>query len=359
MTEIAKAAPAVPGGDSGDLVAIARQTREIKELGQTLLASGLLPDAIRKPEAAVAIMLKGRELGIGPMYALSHIAIIKGRPTLSANLMAALVKRAGHKLRVIESTNEGCTVEGVRADDPRHPERLTFAEADAKRAGLWGQGAWRSYPRALLKARAITALCGSMFADVLSGCVYSPEEMGAEVDEAGEIVHSGDLYELRRKADPAKPDEPADDAEIVEEGPAEPEANTEHEDLLEQVGEAWNALPEEARPDKRKVWGFAKGSEADARKSLERLLKLAEASEEATPAPHPDEVGGVERGGAVKAGDPGRAATLEQIERLESLAAEIVEDGAAKMGEMLGKPLSDLTHEEAEEWLMRLSGRRP
>ena len=47
MTEKANALARIEGtGDSGDLVAIARQTREIKDLGKTLLDSGLLPDSI-------------------------------------------------------------------------------------------------------------------------------------------------------------------------------------------------------------------------------------------------------------------------------------------------------------------------
>lgn len=212
-------------GAAGDsLVAIAAQTRQIREVGETLLASGLLPDGIKKPEAAVAIMLKSRELGIGPMYALSHIAIIKGKPTLSANLMTALVKRAGHRLRVLESTDESCTVEGERRDAPGHPERVTWTEEDAKRAGLWGQGAWKSYPRALLKARAITALCGTMFADVLSGVIYTPEELGAVVDDEGQVVEAPDR-------EPAA--EPVKEAEVVEEEPDEEE----HEEVAELLDE--------------------------------------------------------------------------------------------------------------------------
>jgi hypothetical protein len=59
---------------------------------------------------------------------------------------------------------------------------------DAHRAGLSGKGPWKSYPAAMLRARAISAMARAMFPDALSGVVYTPEELGAEVDDDGHVV---------------------------------------------------------------------------------------------------------------------------------------------------------------------------
>ena len=50
-------------------------------------------------------------------------------------------------------------------------------------------------------------------------------------------------------------------------------------------------------------------------------------------------------------------ATRKQLNYLEALVADVVEDGIAKFEEMVGKPIGELTREEASEWIGRLSGR--
>ena len=58
--------------------------------------------------------------------------------------------------------------------------------------------------------------------------------------------------------------------------------------------------------------------------------------------------------------DEGRAglpATRKQLNYLEVLISDVVEDGLGKFEEMVGKPLSELSREEASEWIGRLSGR--
>jgi hypothetical protein len=50
-------------------------------------------------------------------------------------------------------------------------------------------------------------------------------------------------------------------------------------------------------------------------------------------------------------------ATKKQLNYLEALISDVVEDGIAKFEEMVGKPVGELTREEASEWISRLSGR--
>src|SRR5262249_15125593 len=55
-----------------------------------------------RPAIAAAI-LYGAEVGLEPMQALAKVAVIKGRPSLSAEAQRALVYRAGHELWFDES----------------------------------------------------------------------------------------------------------------------------------------------------------------------------------------------------------------------------------------------------------------
>ncbi|MGB7394340.1 MAG: hypothetical protein WA913_08110 [Pricia sp.] len=50
-------------------------------------------------------------------------------------------------------------------------------------------------------------------------------------------------------------------------------------------------------------------------------------------------------------------ATRKQLNYLEVLISDVVEDGVVKFEEMVGKPVNDLTREEASEWIGRLSGK--
>ncbi|MGH3088876.1 MAG: hypothetical protein ACRDSJ_16355 [Rubrobacteraceae bacterium] len=50
-------------------------------------------------------------------------------------------------------------------------------------------------------------------------------------------------------------------------------------------------------------------------------------------------------------------ATRKQLNYLESLISDVVDDGIPKFEEMVGKKISELTREEASEWIGRLSGK--
>lgn len=162
----------------------------MREQAKVLVTTGFLPTSIKTPEQAVAIMLKGRELGIPPMYALSNIAVIQGKPTANAELMLALIYRDhGDNAIWFEHTDaEYCTIEYRRKNWP-DSQAYTFRLQDAKTAGLTGNQTWQKYPQAMLRARCISAVARMAFADTIGG-LYTPEELGARVRVAddGEIV---------------------------------------------------------------------------------------------------------------------------------------------------------------------------
>jgi hypothetical protein len=153
-----------------------------------LAASGLLPQAYRRNPGNVLYAIEYAEmLGLAPMAALTGVHVIEGKPTASAGLISALVRRAGHKLR-IRGDADSATCQIVRADDPGYTFEVTFTAKDAQAAGLLGKDVWKKYRPSMLKARAITQCARDACEEALFGLHYTPEELGANVDEDGVVV---------------------------------------------------------------------------------------------------------------------------------------------------------------------------
>ena len=164
---------------STELVTIQSQ----KEYAEILSASNLLPRAYQKQPANVfTAMAMGEALGLKPIEAINSINVIQGKPALSAELMGAMVRRAGHKLRITCTKNPpSATATLIRKDDPDAPFTVTWDEKAAARAGLWmSSPSWQKYPDQMMRARAITEVCRMGAADALSGFVYTAEELGGE-----------------------------------------------------------------------------------------------------------------------------------------------------------------------------------
>lgn len=165
-----------------------QEFNQIREQAQVILASGFLPKSIARPEQAIAIALKGREIGIAMMMAFSHIHIVEGKPTISAELMLALIYRhcPSAQISFDQNDNNSCAI--IAARSSKHaPSRFVFSVDDAQRAGVMNKSNWQKYPAAMLRARAISAMARAVFPDALMGCSYIPEELGAVVDEEGNV----------------------------------------------------------------------------------------------------------------------------------------------------------------------------
>ena len=157
---------------------------QLRQLAEALHKSRLWKTG--SVEQALAVILMGRELGIGPTTALSNIIISAGKPTLGASLVGALIQKSGkYGYTVTEMTDQQVSVEffeklaNYNGQGVRQLGTSTFTLQDAQRAGLAQSQTWRSYPRNLLLARAITNGARWYCPEVFGGAVYDPEELGA------------------------------------------------------------------------------------------------------------------------------------------------------------------------------------
>ena len=161
----------------GDTDSWADVLGDIGDLAAKIAKTSFVPaDYQGKPAEIASCILTGRELGLGPMASLQGIVSIKGKPTLSAQLMRQLALRAGHDIAVEKSTDKVASVKGKRAGSDTWTT-VTFSIEDATRAGINRGDAWSKYPADMLMNRATSRLCRLIFADALGGVAYTPDEL--------------------------------------------------------------------------------------------------------------------------------------------------------------------------------------
>lgn len=167
-----------------------------------LAPSTILPTAYRGNAANAFVAAEtGAALGLEPLQALASIAVINGRATLSSDLMAAVIRRAGHTLRIVETSPESVTATLIRADDKTFKFEVTWDKDKAVKAGLWGQkGPWSQYPTQMLRARAITEVARQGASEALMGMIYSPEDFGATITDTGEVIEAEPVDEIHATA---------------------------------------------------------------------------------------------------------------------------------------------------------------
>jgi hypothetical protein len=212
------------------------------EGARMLLKSGLLPQGLKSPEAALFVILTGRDLGLSPVQSLRSIHVIQGKIEVAADAQLGLFHRSGGKSHWRALTNEQAVLE-LHAPWLTEPHVESFTLEDAKRAKLGGDN-WMKYPKAMLRSRAITAGLKSIGFDPTAG-MYAPGEIGGvETVVEGEVV--------------------AAPAEVVVESQTTDTLEESLYAMLDQVDEVTAAKARES---------LEKG--ADARKVLARLTEIA------------------------------------------------------------------------------------
>jgi len=316
---------------------------------QLLADADLLPKQfVGKPANVLYAIEYGRTLGITPVAAITGIHVIEGKPSASSGLIGALVRQAGHKLRVKSDGATTATAQIVRADDPDFTYECTWTLERAEQAGLlqikegkpWARdrngrpATWEKYTAAMLKARAITEVARDACEDVLFGLHYTPEELGAVVNQDGEPVEAS-VQQLRR-VQPGEADQWATPAATVAAGIADlpPESLTPAgRDYLHEARAASDAATV------RQIWTDAK-TEGARPEYLEQIAavgkeKAAAPVASADPAPADEVVDGEV---VTTPEDDYAAAVAELRDAAEAAHLDDFENGAAQA---LGMPIAD------------------
>lgn len=168
--------------------------RNLDDLGRVsdmIAASGLAPKG-DTPQAIGTKILFGLECGLSMMTALTHVAVINGRPSIYGDaIMSRIMSSPLFDFDAFDERFEN------DPSDLRNPPddfaavvtmgRFTrtgatkerterFSVGDARRANLWGkQGPWSQYPKRMMLWRARSFLARNLFADLLRGFQFAEE----------------------------------------------------------------------------------------------------------------------------------------------------------------------------------------
>ena len=156
---------------------------DVARVSRMFAESGFFSDAREAAQCGVKIMA-GAAWGIDAFSSMVGIHIISNKPSVSAGLMAAAVK--GHPkydYRLRENTDKVCRIEFFERTESLGVSQYTIEMA--QRAGLTNNPTWKKFPEAMLFARAMSSGVRKFCPDVFHASVYTPEELGAQVDEEG------------------------------------------------------------------------------------------------------------------------------------------------------------------------------
>jgi len=158
-------------------------------------------------EGIYAIVAKARAMNLDPVEALNGaLYFVKGKVGMSAEMMAALARQAGHSVTKDEkSTSTCCILHGKRKDNG-DIWTVSFSIEDAKRAGIYQEaGPWGKYPDVMCYNRAMSKLFRQLFPDLSKGVGYvldelqeitSPSYMETKEEKVLEIISKEQAEEL-------------------------------------------------------------------------------------------------------------------------------------------------------------------
>ena len=156
--------------------------RDLAEADIYAQAHALIPYQMRGNAGDMYLLMQiAKHLNIPFITALRGLSFIGDKdvkPAMTAQLMSALVRNAGHTLREQwDAETNTATATLIRKDDPSFEHVAVWDEKKARVAGLWeSTPTWVQYPKAMLTARAMSEVCRHAASEVLLGFSYVPEE---------------------------------------------------------------------------------------------------------------------------------------------------------------------------------------
>lgn len=207
-----------------DLTKASKATlQEQMQFAKLASTATILPEEYRNKPADVLVAVNyGASMGLSFADSLYRINVIKGKPSMSAELIASQVRSAGHQLlpKKEDLQRQSVTVTIIRCDMPDYPFTATRDRAWAQNMGLLGKDNYKKQLMTMLYWRALTAVAREACPEALYGA-YTPDELQDIPDD----VHAHVVADA----------EPVDGAASVEPSPSKEDCRRIAE-LMEQGG---------------------------------------------------------------------------------------------------------------------------
>lgn len=162
----------------------------IQAIAYDVFASGreYMPAHIKSEEQAKVVMYFGYEVGLPPMASLMNIYVVHGRPAMESKAMLALLRSRpdlGYFTWGDCNAQSATIVMHVNTPEGYVKQPFTFTMAQAQAAGLTKNALYKALPEVMLRWRVAAIAMRATFPDLLMGCSYAPEELGAPMRAVG------------------------------------------------------------------------------------------------------------------------------------------------------------------------------
>jgi len=176
-----------------DQVPSAEAMAQMLSVAKALVDAGMVPQGIKTPGQALALILTGREMRIGPLRSVQDLYHVKGNVGMQTKFMVAQFRLAGHYHDILVQTDEHCKVMLHLKDGREVVVELTRAEANAlgypyfwdKEGQRRLKPHWSTDPAGMLYNRTMTEGIRTHTPEVLYG-MLTEEEIGDGAVSAGE-----------------------------------------------------------------------------------------------------------------------------------------------------------------------------
>jgi len=170
-----------------------------------IFESGNAGKGVKNAETVFLKVMRGFEIGIGPLEAQSELHAIDGKIGCSGKLLLKKIREAGVRHEWLVSTDELARVRITLPNGETFEDEFSIEEAD--RAGLLDkQGSnYTRYPKRMLRWRALSFVVNGNVPELVAGGMLLAEELGAKIDPlTGAIVELPEQAPRPQIASPAK-----------------------------------------------------------------------------------------------------------------------------------------------------------
>ncbi len=177
---------------------------EVMQLAELLVKTeGFVPDHFMKDQykndkpkeqsvnEVAAVILKGMELGLGPMGSLQGIYIYRGKTGIYYDVIVGLLRREGYGVAWKRTDDFVAEIELTHPDGTTFP--LSFTIEQAQKAGLIRKDKkggettiWYTHRATMLRARAVTTAARSFAGGVMAG-IYEHDEI-REIERKEKVI---------------------------------------------------------------------------------------------------------------------------------------------------------------------------
>ncbi|MFH1422777.1 MAG: hypothetical protein ABIH42_08720 [Planctomycetota bacterium] len=164
--------------------------------GEIFAESKMFPDVTSAAQGAIKVMA-GKEVGMSPIQSQNAFYFVSGRLGMTAQAMAALIKKSGkYDFEIKEHNNEGCTIIFYSVNgDRKELGTAIFNKSMAASAGIINKSNWKCYPMNMMFARALSNGARWFCPDAVSGFHTVEELKDIEPEKKVITIEGGEVKE--------------------------------------------------------------------------------------------------------------------------------------------------------------------